>query len=81
MRCVVQKGNPEQARRPTRWGPLYTHQIKEHKLYKTYHIFRHVNQNFEFWYSFHEKGQFSGLSCFYDVLASYIEEGVGFSII
>ena len=33
MRCVVQKGNPEQARRPTRWAPyihntqyiLYTH--------------------------------------------------------
>ena len=24
MWCVVQKGNPEQARRPTKWGPLHT---------------------------------------------------------
>ena len=23
---LVQKGNPEQAHRPTKWGPLFTHQ-------------------------------------------------------
>ena len=38
MPCVVQKGNPEQARRPTRWGPLYTHQIKELRLLNAYYI-------------------------------------------
>ena len=35
MRYVVQKGNPEQARRSTKRGPLYTHQIKELKLHST----------------------------------------------
>ena len=38
MRYVVQKGNPEQAHRPIRWGSLYTHQNKRTKitLYKLY---------------------------------------------
>ena len=40
MRCVVQKGNPEQARRPTKWGPLYTNQIKELKLHST--CYKHI---------------------------------------
>ena len=40
MQCVVQKGNPEQARRPTKCGPLYTYQIKELKLHSTY--YKHI---------------------------------------
>ena len=41
MRCVVQMGNPEQAPRPTRWGPLIHTPNKRTKITQ-YILYTHL---------------------------------------